>query len=210
MKRVMSWVIMASLTWAFGMSATKAQTILGSISGVVTDPRGDPIQGATVTIKNEETGLTRILTTNETGFYRADSLPIGENYTITVEHPGFKKEIRTKIAVRAVAITRVDVQLQVGEIAEVVEVTAAGAELLERTEARVAKSIQSRQVFELPGRNTLTGLALLVPGTVPNVPGMPGSGFATSGGRSRSNNFNLDGSNNNDDSLSIPPPDCSA
>ncbi len=204
MRRALSVAVIMSMLWVLGMEAARAQTILGSISGVVTDPRGDPIVGATVTIKNEDTGLTRVLTTNELGFYRADSLPIGENYTVTVEHPGFKKEIRTKIAVRAVAITRVDVQLQVGEIAEVIEVTATAAELLERTEARVAKSIESRQVFELPGRNTLTGLALLVPGTVPNVPGMPGSGFATSGGRSRSNNFNLDGSNNNDDSLSIP------
>lgn len=164
MKKLALTTIAVSLLIVASVGTATAQTILGSIAGVITDPRGDSVQGATVTIKNEATGLTRELTTNETGFYRADSLPIGENYSITVQYAGFRKEIRQQVAVRAVAITRVDIQLAVGDITEIVEVTAAGAEVLDRTEARVAKSIETRQVFELPGRNTLTGLALLVPG----------------------------------------------
>jgi hypothetical protein len=72
-----------------------AQDIVGRISGTVTDKQGAVIPGATVTIKNESTGVSRPpITTNGAGLYVADDLPVG-TYTVTVEKTGFK---RTSVA----------------------------------------------------------------------------------------------------------------
>jgi outer membrane receptor protein involved in Fe transport len=78
------------------------------------------------------------------------------------------------------------------------------AALLETTQSQVTKTIDDRTILELPGRNALNGLALLNPGVLPNQNGRPGSGFSVNGNRTRSNNFTIDGANNNDESLSIP------
>src|SRR5215467_11275724 len=76
---------------------TNAQTIVGRISGTVTDQQGAVIPGAAVTITNEATDVKRTLTTDENGFYVATNLPIG-NYGVMVEHQGFKMGQKTNNA----------------------------------------------------------------------------------------------------------------
>jgi hypothetical protein len=78
------------------------------------------------------------------------------------------------------------------------------APLIDTVKSQISKQVESRRILELPGRNTLNGLALLQSGALPNQNGRPGSGFSVNGGRTRSNNFTIDGANNNDQSLSIP------
>jgi hypothetical protein len=78
------------------------------------------------------------------------------------------------------------------------------APLIEATRAQISRGVETKRILELPGQNTLNGLALLMPGAAPNNNGRPGSGFVVNGARSRSNNFMLDGANNNDQSLSTP------
>ena len=76
-------LVCAALTlWSGGVA--KGQTFRGTILGTVTDSSGGAITGATVTIKNVDTGLTRTVTTSEDGSYSAPELPIG-NYTVDVK-----------------------------------------------------------------------------------------------------------------------------
>ena len=78
------------------------------------------------------------------------------------------------------------------------------APLIEATKAQISEGVEARRILELPGLNTLNALALLQPGAAPNNNNRPGSGFVVNGARTRSNNFMIDGANNNDQSLMIP------
>ncbi|MGB9606361.1 MAG: TonB-dependent receptor plug domain-containing protein, partial [Bryobacteraceae bacterium] len=97
----------------------------------------------------------------------------------------------------------VDVTLQPGAVTEAVSVTAE-APLIEQTKAQLSRGVDAQTILMLPGLNSLNGLALLQPGVAPNDLGRPGAGFVVNGGRTRSNNFMIDGANNNDQSLQTP------
>lgn len=179
-----------------------AQTIYGSVSGVIKDQTGAAIPGVSVKATNRETGATREVTTNDEGLYRIAALSSG-TYTIKVEKAGFQSQVNEQIDVNVAVDASANFSLGTATVQEVVTVTES-AGLLEATQSQVVKTVESRRILELPGRNSLNGLALLNPGVLPNQNGRPGSGFAVNGNRTRSNNFTIDGANNNDQSLSIP------
>jgi outer membrane receptor protein involved in Fe transport len=179
-----------------------AQTIYGSVSGVVKDQTGAAIPGATVKATNRQTGAVREVTTNEEGLYRIAALPSG-TYSIKVEKGGFQSQVNEQVEINVAVDASANFSLGTATVQEVVTVTESAA-LLEATQSQVVKTVESRRILELPGRNSLNGLALLNPGVLPNQNGRPGSGFAVNGNRTRSNNFTIDGANNNDQSLSIP------
>ena len=114
-------MIFAALLLILG-SQTQAQTFRGTILGTVMDTSGAAVSGANVTVKNIDTGLTRVVTTSSDGSYSVPELPIG-NYSVTVENGGFKKAVVTGIAVDVSTERRADVTLQPGEVAQTVEVT---------------------------------------------------------------------------------------
>jgi hypothetical protein len=178
-----------------------SQTIYGTLNGTVTDASGAVIPNAKVVVKNLETGAIRELTTNETGFWRAPSLPAGQ-YSVTVQVPNFETIQRGPLTVEAQVERTIDVSMRPGSTTEVVSVVSE-APLIEVSQAQVTKTVDSRRALELPGLNSRDGLALLQPGVAPNNNGRPGSGFVVNGGRTRSNNFTIDGANNNDQSLMI-------
>jgi len=89
-------LVLSSLAWRGTMA--EAQTFRGTILGTVTDSGGLAIAGATVTVKNLDTGLVRTVSTGEEGSYAAPELPIG-NYSVTVEKAGFKSGVVTGIRV---------------------------------------------------------------------------------------------------------------
>ena len=185
-----------------GSQISLAQTIYGSISGTVVDQSGAAIKEATVIVKNRETGLSRETKTNDLGLYAITSLPIG-NYSAEVSAPSFGKKARENLLVSVSVNTTVDFTLEPAGATETINVTTE-APLMDTVKSQVSREVESRRILELPGRNSLNGLALLQPGVVNNQNGRPGSGFAVNGGRTRSNNFTIDGANNNDQSLSIP------
>lgn len=183
-------------------SSAIAQTINGTISGNVVDQQKAAIPGATVTVTNTQTGLERSTTTNEAGSFRVAGLPVG-TYNVRVAGSGFAPLTREGVQVSTAVDTALDFDLTPGSVEATVDVTSSG-ELLDTTQSQVIKTVSQQQILELPGRNSLNGLALLNPGVLPNQNGRPGSGFAVNGNRTRSNNFTIDGANNNDQSLSIP------
>ena len=179
-----------------------AQTINGSITGKVTDQSGAVIPGAKIVVKNLDTGFSREAETAITGIYNALALPTGR-YSVAISAKGFQAMIRQPIEVLSTVSLTVDATLATGGTTEVVSVVAE-APLIEATQSQVSDTVTGRAILDLPGLNTLNGLALMEPGAVPNQNSRPGSGFSMNGGRTRSNNFTIDGANNNDQSLSVP------
>lgn len=146
-----------------GCLPASAQTVTATIEGEVVDESGAVIPGATVTVVNKSTGFTRSAVTSEAGRYRLALLPVGE-YTITVEHPGFKREVRT-VKLQIGQVAEIDVTMSVGELTEEVTVEAGLAALVEPTRTEVSSVIEQRQIENLPvnGRQFID-FALLAPG----------------------------------------------
>ncbi len=136
----------------------------GSILGTITDSSGAVIVGAKVFVTNVSTNVTRETLTNGAGYYQVDNLIPGE-YTLAGEMQGFKKAVRGKFELQLAQSARVDLAMEVGEVTQTVEITAA-APLLNTTDAVVGQVVGVRDTRELPlnGRNYLQ-LAALVPGT---------------------------------------------
>src|SRR5512136_423177 len=110
----------AALATAFLASSLFGQAESGTIVGVVSDQAGSVVPGATVTLTNEGTQFTRVATTNTSGQYNASSFPTGR-ITVTVQHPGFQKLVRSGIELTAADTLTVDLRLTVGNVQETVE-----------------------------------------------------------------------------------------
>ncbi|HYP28587.1 MAG TPA: TonB-dependent receptor [Blastocatellia bacterium] len=149
---------------SFALDA-KAQAVYGSISGVVTDPTGAVVPGATVTITSVERGDSDTVTTNDSGLYVKERLLPG-TYEVKVEAQGFRPQLVTKVAVNLDAQTKVDAILEPGAVGDTVTVTAAEGQLLKTDRADVATTFEERQITDLPilDRN-FTKFILLTPGT---------------------------------------------
>ncbi len=141
--------VLVVLGLVFGLSSPllAQRSDRGVIGGVVTDPQAAALPGATVTVRNEETGLENVLTTNSAGAYTTGPLVLGP-YSVTVTMTGFKKSVSSGIALRATDMLRHDVTLQIGEMSESVEVS--GGEPLETTRPDVSHSVDEKYYHDLP------------------------------------------------------------
>ncbi len=148
---------------ALASASIYAQESRGSISGRVTDPTGAIVPSATVTVTNTATNTSRRLVTNDTGYYEANLLE-PSTYTVSVEAQGFKKALRSGLTLNVSARIEIDVALEVGGVAETVEVTAE-APLLETTTASGGRVLDNRQILNLPFSDTNPfALSALAPG----------------------------------------------
>jgi hypothetical protein len=181
-----------------------AQRTTATIRGVVSDPTDAVVSGAKVTIRNEDTGLTRSGNTNASGIYTFQDLPVG-SYRLEVEYPGFKAESRSKIILNVADNKSLDVQLTTGNVTETVNVETPAVSV-STTGGEVAGLITGEQVRELPlnGRNFLQ-LATLMPGVsapdalnVKDKGLLGGSDLSVSGAAVTANMWTVDGANNND------------
>jgi hypothetical protein len=171
----------------------------GSIVGTVKDQTGAIVANAKVTVSDVERGIRLETTTNESGEYVAGPLRVGR-YTVTVEHPGFKRSVTPPVDLDVQQRIALNIALQVGQISESIEVTAA-TPLLETETSELGQVVDNKRMANLPlnGRN-FAQLALLTAGTAPSEPGARdegGFGFSANGARSLQNNFLLDGVDNN-------------
>lgn len=195
-------LLLSFLTLLLIPMTSMAQLTRGTISGTLRDSAGAAVAGASVKITNVDTNQARTATTDEAGFYRVTALEPG-TYSVLVEKQGFGRFEARDIAVRSAQEVTYDAELKVSNINEVVDVSAqAEAITLNKTNATIGLTATSRQAVELPlpgGRN-VNNLALLSP----NVFVAPGStGISANGQRARNNNFTIDGSDNNDISVTL-------
>ena len=157
------------------------------------------LPNAKITVSDVERGIRLETSTNESGEFVAGPLRVGR-YTVTVEHPGFKRSITPPVDLDVQQRIALNVALQVGQISESIEVTAA-TPLLETETSELGQVVDNKRMANLPlnGRN-FAQLALLTAGTAPSEPGARdegGFGFSANGARSLQNNFLLDGVDNN-------------
>jgi outer membrane receptor protein involved in Fe transport len=190
----------------FTASFATAQVTTGNLQGVVLDPNNAAVAGATVKITNVETGQSREVTTNAEGFYRVTNLVPGTKYRIDVSATGFAAKAAENITVRAATENTADLQVGVAGIAgETVQVTSETA-LIDNAQSQLSTSYTPQQLTQLPYVGSIDNLALLTPGVV--TPGdtdfANGVGISANGNRGRSNNFQIDGQDNNDNSVAGP------
>ena len=156
---MLRWVLLS----AVGSTCLLAQT--GQITGLVIDPAGAPVPGAAVAVTNVATAVKNQVITNEQGYYTVLFLNPGD-YEIRVQKQGFKVAEHPAIKLDVAQIARIDVSLQLGEVAESVTV-GAEAPLLVTETAAVGQVIGNKKILDLPlnGRD-FTQLATLVPGAI--------------------------------------------
>ncbi len=182
------------------LSALFAQTSRGTLSGIVTDPTGAVVSGAEATLLNTETNVPRTTTANGSGLYRFDAVDPG-NYQVTVTSAGFQTSKTEPFNISASQVASVDISLKIGSQVETVAVSSDAARLQTESPVR-GGTITNREATQLPvnGRNSVS-LALTLPGVTTNRFSFGVSTFSVDGARGRSNNFLLDGTENNDISI---------
>ncbi|MGB8479603.1 MAG: carboxypeptidase-like regulatory domain-containing protein [Acidobacteriaceae bacterium] len=165
-----------------------------SIQGVVTDPSGAVVSGATVTLIDTATNHTITATTSGSGVYTFNALP-PDQFTLTVEAPGFKKKTLNNVQILPEQANAVNVTLNLGQTTQTVTVSGAQAAALDSETATLSGTIDSNQIQHLPSFDRdVFQLAQLAPGAFGdasqgsgggtyNLPGNQGpGGSGTSGG----------------------------
>ena len=146
---VVAWALLACTTFILYAPAVHAQgNPAGTLTGTVTDPSGGVLPGVTVTAVSLQTGLTQQTVTGTTGEWRIPALQIG-TYEILFELDGFKKLARSGVTVEAAGIRSIPVTLEVGGVAETVQVQADAA-LLEVATAATARSLTRAEIEAVP------------------------------------------------------------
>src|SRR5438876_4611357 len=209
-KRVsLGCILVAGLAFLLCGSTASGQAVYGGIVGSVTDPQGNAVAGAKVTVTNISRGTTEEAVTNESGGYSVTHL-IPDNYKVHIEAPGFKAYDVASARVDVDTVVRVDAQLQVGAVTQTVEVTGEIPQLqTEKTD--VATIFASRTVEDLPIYNrNFTTLQLLSPGAQRLNWGHAASEnpqgsqqIETNGQHFAGTAFELDGTDNQDPILGI-------
>jgi outer membrane receptor protein involved in Fe transport len=191
--------MLASALMFLIVTSAIAQTSRGTVSGTVTDVNGAVVPGAEVKLVNTDTTVERSVVTNSEGFYRFDAVDLG-NYSVKITASGFGAVTKNNVAVSANQTSTVDTQLTAGTQEVTVDVIAESEQL--QTEAPVrGGNITTRQITELPIAGNPVSLALTLPGVSTNRGGFGVGTFSVNGARGRSNNFLIDGTENNDISV---------
>ncbi|MBV8816737.1 MAG: TonB-dependent receptor, partial [Acidobacteriaceae bacterium] len=190
LSRLHAFLVVAALACsnAWGQTA--------EITGLITDPNGAAIPGATVTVRNVDTAIANETVTNGQGYYTVPSLNPG-NYEITVLKSGFRTTTRTAVKIDVAQVARIDVMLAVGEVRESVTVSSE-APMLESESATVQQVITSQKIVDLPlnGRD-FTQLTTLVPGAISRGTNssMQAPSLSVNGSRTSKTVFMIDGAN---------------
>lgn len=180
-----------------------AQTGTSAIYGKVSDQQGGALPGVTVSITNVATGLSRSATTDAVGDYQILGVPPGA-YNVKVELQGFRTALRENVALSVDARTRMDVPMEIGAMAETIEVTSIVSPL-NTTDASLGNVITGNQVRRLPlEAGNVVGLLSLQAGAVylPNASSVDSRSGAVSGARADQSNVTLDGVDVNDPQFS--------
>jgi hypothetical protein len=200
--------VVVCLLALFSALPVAAQTFRGGIQGTITDSTGAALPGATVTVTNVATRLSRTTSTDKDGHFFVPELPLGD-YSLTGELSGFAPKTVTGIQVEVGSNRRVDLELNPGGVQERVEVVAA-APLVETTGNPMGGKLGTTELAAIPiNGGDFTKVLVLVPGSVGDPSGAmdsPGSFglFSLNGSRGRSNNYLLDGTDMNDGFRNLP------
>ena len=203
MRKIISSMIGLAFMLALAAPAAAQQTT-GTITGRITDAQQSAVPGVTVTATNTATGFSRSDVTSSEGLYRIAALPVG-TYDIKAELQGFKTAERKGVAVSVATSIDLPLTLEVGTLAEAVQVTAE-APLVNRTESSVGGVVDVGRIENLPlnGRQ-FANAAITIPGVALGFHSDPTKSTQYSpqiaGGNGRNVNYQIDGGDNNDDTV---------
>jgi len=170
----------------------------GSINGFVKDQSGAMISGGKLTLTNMSTNAKLEAESDSNGGFQFLQLAPAM-YSLRVEAAGFKKVVIDNIVVQVDQITHLEPSLQVGSVAETIEVSGGAIPLLESDRSTLSNVVDSQVISNMPlNARQYLDLALLTPGVLPSAAGTQGGGFNVAGARSQSNVFLLDGVSNID------------
>jgi hypothetical protein len=206
-----SWLAVLSLLTILSVPAF-SQSTSGRILGRVADPTGAVLAGAKITLVNEATAASRSTQSNDSGDYNFVEVVPG-SYRVDFELSGFKKNVQTNVIVNVNQVVTLNSILQVGASQEVVEVTSEAPQV-DTTSTQLGAVINNRSVNELPlnTRDTYQFLQLQ-PGVQAQLGNGNGSLFygsqdtgsvSVNGGRTRANNFSVNGGDANDQFVNLP------
>ena len=156
-----------------------------TVRGVIKDPQGNLVSGATVTITDPSKNFTRTQQTNQDGAYVFNAVPPG-TYNLEVTAQGFKTASASGLLALVDTPSVRDVQLEIGAVSETVDVTAASEAAINTSDATIGNSFERKRIVELPlNANNVVGLLSL-------QPGVSRAGYVN-GGRADQSNITLDG-----------------
>ncbi|MFY9559675.1 MAG: TonB-dependent receptor [Terriglobales bacterium] len=200
--------LLALLALLFAAAFAMAQGIVtGSISGTVEDAQGAVVTNAKVTAKDVATNREYSGDTGSSGIFTLRALPPG-TYAVTIQAPNFRKYENKGVVVSVGSGADLGhIKMEVGAASETLTVEGT-APLIETNTQQITASFDARKAQDLPVGNTLDSLALFVPGIASagdvSFSNNNGAEIAVNGQRARSNNYQLDGQANNDNSVGGP------
>ncbi|MCE5309410.1 MAG: TonB-dependent receptor [Acidobacteriales bacterium] len=190
-----------------------AQTITGSIRGRVTDPAGLPVPNAEVTVTEINTNAISKTTTNDVGDYQISFLKPGD-YTVTVEHAGFKSSVQSGLRLQVNQSMSVDIVMQIGAVTEKVDVSATATQL-NYVSPEIGHVVGSEQLMNVPlvASNSRGRVPVLLAKLVPGVTSTSSTNsninnFSFGGGRPVTNEIMVDGlptTNPSDQTYTLTP-----
>ena len=206
---IVGWIVVLCLALGFGASTSLGQAVYGNLTGTVTDPQGNAVAGAKITVTNISKGTVEEAVTNESGNYSVTHL-LSDTYKIHIEAPGFKAYDISSVRVDADTSVRADAALQVGAVTQTVEVTGEIPQL-QTDKTDVATIFSTQQIESVPIFNrNFTTFQLLSPGAQIQGWGHAASEnpqgsrqILTNGQHFAGTGFELDGTDNQDPILGI-------
>src|SRR5579859_1455805 len=196
--------------FTLSIASVSAQVSKGSISGTAVDPSGAAVAGADVKATAAETNQVITTVTGSTGSFNLALMPVG-TYKVEISKAGFRKASATAVQVTPGVDTGLGaIKLEIGSTSETVEVSASSP-LVETTQAQITNTFESTYLNNIPGiqeNQGLDSLAVLLPGVSATrdlgLSNSNGMGFSVDGLRGRNNDQQIDGQNNNDNSVAGP------
>ena len=193
-------VMMAAVLLSLTPPLAYGQLIQGSITGTVTDPSGAAVPDAEISLMNTNTGDQRASTTNAAGQFNFPTVPAG-TYNVTITKEGFRAYIQEGTAIAINTTTRVDVTMQLGQVAEQITVAAQAASLqTDRAEVRGEVTTKTLENVPVPLGRNYQMLVSTLPGVsqaenAHSVPSNPSRAvrFSVNGTSRSNNNTRIDG-----------------
>lgn len=200
-RRLLSVAVVGLIVFA-GAAPAAAQQGISEVRGRVVDAQNAVLPGVSVLVTNQESGIYREVTSNADGTFFVTGIVPG-TYEVAAQLQGFKKSVRRDIVLSIGRTTSVDIQLEIGGLEETVTVNAQSP-LVDVTSSEIGGNVTRDDIIDTPSvnRNYIEFLGLL-PGVVPNSSTISfgADTINVNGQSSASNNYMVDGGNNNDDYL---------
>jgi len=180
-----------------------AQSLTGTVRGVVLDQQGQVVPDAKVTLTNQDTGVEVTTTSSGAGVYTFAAVSSG-TYKVKAEAKGFASYLRTGIQVQSSQVTDVTVNLEVASATTTV-VVESGANVVQTESSQLSGTFDSKSIADIPistgAFTSVLNLSAFLPNTTTQLGGTSGMGGSVGGLRGRENSFSIDGTDNNDPSV---------